>query len=171
MYDLENLNVVIGNSHNEGEENDFVGLTGGPDSPNCENSAERNYYSSSNSGENEIRGFAGNGHSTSEIGPKNTLGSLTGEINQRISEEVNVLIDTSNLQIQRATNEAINDEVQYIQKLNVTKQRIELIGLFNYERLQNLFVNKNRKEVRFTGIEIMSRTVETKNLECGYILF
>ena len=45
MYDLENLNVVIGNSHNEGEESDFVGLTGGPDSPNCENSAERNYYS------------------------------------------------------------------------------------------------------------------------------
>ena len=115
--------------------------------------------------------FAGNGHSTSEIGPKNNLSSLTGEINKRISEEVNVLIDTSNLQIQRATNEAINDEVQYIQKLNVTKQRIELIGLFNYERLQNIFVNKNRNEVRITGIEIMSRTVETKNLECEYILF
>ena len=111
MYHLENLNVVIGNSHNEGEESDFVGLTGGPDSQNCENSAERNYYSSSNSGENEIRGFAGNGHSSSEIGPDNNLDSLTGEINQRISEEVNVLIDTSNLQIQRAINEAINEQV------------------------------------------------------------
>ena len=52
MSDLENLNVMIGGSHFEGDV--FDDLAGSPDSQSCTNSAERNSYSNSNSRENEF---------------------------------------------------------------------------------------------------------------------
>ena len=49
--------------------------------------------------ENEIRGFAGN---TFEIDPGSELNRLSGELNQRITQEVNGLMNSVSLQILRA---------------------------------------------------------------------
>ena len=106
MLELSNFQ-----NHYENEESDFHDLPGRPDCQRCEILTECNSHSNSNSRENEIRRIDGNVHSTIEIGSNNNLNHLTGEINKRTAQEMNGLMDSFNLQIQRATNEAINEHV------------------------------------------------------------
>ena len=47
----------------------------------------------SNSRENEISGFAGNGHNNTEVESGNELNRLSGELNQRITQERNGLMN------------------------------------------------------------------------------
>ena len=154
MSDLEKITLIVGSLPFEREESDCNDLTRRPDSQSCENSAERNSYSNSNSRENEIKGLAGNGHSTSEIGSNNNFNRLTGEIYQRLTQEMNGLMDSFNLEIQRAMNVAINEQVfssiqASFRALN--EQTTEREGNARRERSERISKNAFRHNIRFSN--------------------
>ena len=53
----------------------------------------------------------GNGHQSNEADSSSGNKSLSEELNQRITQEMNVLMSSVSSQIQRATSEAINEQV------------------------------------------------------------
>ena len=61
-----------------------------------------------------MKGFAGDGQS-SEVNSSIELCRLSGELNQRISQEMNGLISSVSMQIQRAINAAIYELMLQIQ--------------------------------------------------------
>ena len=93
MSDLENLNIIIGSSHFDKGENDMDDLRGRHDSQSFANSVEPNSHSNSNSRDNDSRGFAVYGQSTSETDPNVNLNHLTGVVHHRITQGMNGLID------------------------------------------------------------------------------
>ena len=65
----------------------------------------------SNSIENEIRGYVGNGQSSRETARAAISIRLSCELNQRITQEMNDLRCSVSSQIQRAKNEGISEHV------------------------------------------------------------
>ena len=65
----------------------------------------------SNSHETEIRTYAQTGHNSERTDSGSELNRLSGELNQRITREMSDFMDSVSSQIQRATNEAINDQI------------------------------------------------------------
>ena len=65
----------------------------------------------SNSRENEIRAFAGNGQNSREGDFSSEINRLSGELNQTISHEMNDLISSVISQIQNDISEAIIEQV------------------------------------------------------------
>ena len=72
---------------------------------------DHNTNSHSNFAENEIRRFAGNGQNSEEIDSGSDINRLSGELNPRITQEMNGLMNSVSLQIQRAISEVINEQV------------------------------------------------------------
>ena len=93
MSDLDNLKVMIGSSHFERGESDMDDLRGRHESKSCGNSVAPNSHSTSNSRDNEIRGFAVYGQSTSETDPNVNPNHSTGFIKDIITQEMNGLMD------------------------------------------------------------------------------
>ena len=62
--------------------------------------------SHSNSREDEIRGYAGNGQNSREVDSSCEINRLSGELNQRITQEMNDHRTSVSTQIQRAINGA-----------------------------------------------------------------
>ena len=67
--------------------------------------------SNSNSREDEIRGYAGNGHSSREADSSSEINRLSGEFNQRITQKMNILMNSVSSQFRRAINDAMNEQV------------------------------------------------------------
>ena len=67
--------------------------------------------SHANSREDEIWGYAGNGHNSREVDSSSEINRLSGELNQRITQEINDLMGSVSLQIESAISEAINEQV------------------------------------------------------------
>ena len=65
----------------------------------------------SNSGENEIRGFAGNGRNLREADSSSEINGLSGECNQRIAREMNDLMSSVSSQMPRTISEAVEEHV------------------------------------------------------------
>ena len=67
--------------------------------------------SHSNTREDEIRGYAGNGQNSKKFDSSSEIIRLSWELNQKITQEVNDLMISVSSQTQRAINEAINEHV------------------------------------------------------------
>ena len=111
LSDLENMVIMLGNSDFEREHSEFGNSPGRPECPSYHALVDHDTNSHSNSGENEIRRFAGNGHISWEIDSSSEINMLSGELNQRITQKMNDLMSSVSSQIQRAISEAINEQV------------------------------------------------------------
>ena len=66
--------------------------------------------SHSNSRKDEIRVYAGNSQNSREVDSSSEIIRLSGELNQRITQERNDLMSSVSSQIERAISEAINEQ-------------------------------------------------------------
>ena len=99
---------ILHSSHFESELSNSVRR---PDSPSYIALTNLDSNTHSYSRENEIRYFAGKGQSSREADSYSEIVRLSGELNQRITQEMNVLMSSVSSQIQKAINEAINEQV------------------------------------------------------------
>ena len=67
--------------------------------------------SHSKSREDEIWGYAGSGHNSRKVDWSSKINRLSGELNQRITQEINDLMGSLSMQIQRAVSVAVNEQV------------------------------------------------------------
>ena len=108
---LENMDVMIGSSLYEREGSEFGNSVRRPESRSNDTLVDHNSNNHSNSRENEIRAFAGNGQISEEISANNEMNRLTGKLNQRIAQEINGLMSSVSMQMQRVINQAIKEQV------------------------------------------------------------
>ena len=83
LPDVENLDIMQGSNHSEREDSEFGNSASRPEIPSYVALVDHNTNSHSNSGENEIRRFLGNGQNSGEIDSSNEINRLSRE-NQRI---------------------------------------------------------------------------------------
>ena len=100
---------MIGNGHFERDDSEFRNSVRWPESPRYDALIDHNGHSHSNSSENEVKGFTGNGRNTTEVDSGCEPNRLSGELIQRITQEMNGLMNSVSLQIQPAINEAMNE--------------------------------------------------------------
>ena len=67
--------------------------------------------SHSNSRENEIRGFASHGYNSGGTELSGEINALSVQLNQGVTQEMDGLMSSVGIQIQRAINEAIKEQV------------------------------------------------------------
>ena len=110
LSDLENMDVKIERSHFERDLDRSDSPNIHSESFNSEAQQINSVNTNSNSNENDIRSYAGNGNPTGENYGCN-LDYLTGEKNTMIAREMGSLMDTVSSQVQRAINSAIMKQV------------------------------------------------------------
>ena len=104
--DMENMDIILGSNHVEREE-----AIRRPESSSYNALTNHDSNSHSNSRENEIKGFAGNGHNSREAVSNSEINRLSGELNQRITQGMNDLMSRVSSQIKNVISEAINEQV------------------------------------------------------------
>ena len=97
--DLENTDIMLGSNHFEREDSEFGNPAIRPESPSYYALVDDITNSHSNSGENEIRRFAGNGQSSGNICSSSEMNRSSGELNQSITQEMNGIMNCVSLQI------------------------------------------------------------------------
>ena len=102
---------MLGSNHLERDESEFSNSVRRPESPSYNTLANHDVNFHSNSRDNEIRGYAGSGQNSGEVDSSSEINRLSGELNQRVTQELNDLMSSVSSQIQRAINEAVNEQV------------------------------------------------------------
>ena len=111
LFDIERLDIMLDGNSLDREECIPGNLGRRPENPSYGNFLNQNGLSHSNSREAEIRSYAQNGHSAREVDSSSEYNRLSGEINERFSQEMGDFMSTVSSQIQRAINEAINYQI------------------------------------------------------------
>ena len=102
---------MLGSNQLEREESEFSTSVCRPESPSYNASVNHDVKSRSTSREDQIRRYAGNGRKFREVYSSSKINRLSGELNQRITPEMNDFLSSVSSQIQRAISEAINEQV------------------------------------------------------------
>ena len=100
-----------GGNHLDREESEVTNFVRRPESPSYNTLINHDVNSHSNSREDEIKVYAGNGHKSGEVDSSSEINRSSGELNQRITQEMNDLMSNVCSQIQRAIHEAINEQI------------------------------------------------------------
>ena len=111
LSDIENFDIMLGGNNLETEERESSNSGRRPDSSCYDASMNQNTNSHSNSHEAVPRTYAQNGHSLRETDSSSEFNRLSGELSQRITQEMGDFMSTVSSQIQRALNEAISDQI------------------------------------------------------------
>ena len=112
LSNIENLDIMLGGKRNNLErESESSNFGRRPDSLFYDTSIIQNTNSHSNSQVAEIRTYAQNSHSLRETDSSSEFNRLSGELIQRITQEMGDHMSTLCSQTQRAINEAISDEI------------------------------------------------------------
>ena len=111
LYDTENLDIMLGGNSLDGEESVYSNPVRRPVSPSYENLLNQNDQSHSNSREAEIINCAQGGHSAIEADSASEFNRISGELNQKFSQEMRDFMSSVSSKFQRAINEAINDQI------------------------------------------------------------
>ena len=98
--DIGNLDIVLGGNYFERDGREFSNSVRRPASPSYKTSINKESNSHSNSKENEIRNFAGHGHNSGGTESDSEFKRLSGELNQRITQEMNNLMSSVSSLIQ-----------------------------------------------------------------------
>ena len=108
LSDIENLDILLaGITETEREESEPSNFGTRPDSPCYDASMNQNTNSHSNSREAEVRTYDQNrNQSVREADSSSEFNRLSGELNQRITQELGDFLSTVSSQIQKAINEA-----------------------------------------------------------------
>ena len=85
LSDIENLDIMLGSIRLEREDNEFSYFVRIPESPSYIALVDHDVNSHSNSREDEIMGYAGNGQNSREADSSNEISRLSRELNQRIT--------------------------------------------------------------------------------------
>ena len=109
LSDIENLDILLGSIRLEREESEFSNSVRRPGSPSYNALVNHDVNSHSKSREDEIGGYAG--QNSREVDSSSEIHRLSGELNQRITQEMNDLMSSVSSQIQRAISEASNEQV------------------------------------------------------------
>ena len=111
LSDMENMDIMLSRNHFEREDREFNNSDRRPESTSS--NASKNYDSNSHSTsrENEFRGFAGNGQNSREADSNSEINRLSGDLSQKITQEMNDLMCSVSSQIQRVISEAINEQL------------------------------------------------------------
>ena len=111
ISDIKNLGILLGSNRLEREESEFSNSIGRPESPSYNALVNHDVNSHSNSREDKIKDYAGNGQNSREVDSSSELNTLSGELNQRIIHHKNDSMSSVSSQIQRNINEAKNEKV------------------------------------------------------------
>ena len=107
LSDIENLDIMLGGNHLEREESEYDVSSRRSNSPNfnAHESNEKNFHPNSrenrSSNSTECGPYSAGIHSSAEFN------RLPGELNLRISREMDEMMNSVSDQIQRAINDAI----------------------------------------------------------------
>ena len=102
---------MLGSNRLERDETEFSNSVRRPESLSYNILANHDVNSHSNSREDEIKGYTGNGQNSGEVDSSSEINKLSEELNQRITQEMNDRMSSVSSQRQRAINEAINGQV------------------------------------------------------------
>ena len=113
LSDIENMDIVIGNSDTNSIERELRNVYDGSVETNRDHESNERNTQGSSSQANEFRKFRNihDAHVGRENSDRDNLETLSSELNDRISREINSLIGTVNVQIQRTVEEAICSQV------------------------------------------------------------
>ena len=111
LSDIKNLDILLGSNRLEREESEFSNSVRRTESPSYNALVNHDVKFHSISGEDVIRGHAGNGQESREVDSSSEINRLSAELNPRISHDMNDLMSSVSSQIQRAITEAINEQV------------------------------------------------------------
>ena len=109
--DMENLHMMLASRHSKSEENMNSNHLRRPESVNSnlfENS-EENFYL--NPRETELGVNSELGHNSTSANSSAEINRLSSELNSRISREMDEMMDSVSVEIQRAINDAISSQV------------------------------------------------------------
>ena len=109
LSDIENLEIMLGSNRLQREESEFSNSVRGPESPSYNGLVTHDVNSHSNFREDEIRGYAGNCQNSREVDSSSEINRLSGELKQRVTQEMNDFLCNVSSQIQRAINDAISE--------------------------------------------------------------
>ena len=111
LSEIENLDVMLGGSHFDREESEDKIFARRPECVNCnvcENNEENLHL---NTKENRSGNSADLGQNSTGASSTAEFNRLLGELNSRISREMDEMINSVSVQIQRAISDAINNQV------------------------------------------------------------
>ena len=111
LSDIENLDIMLGGNHLERGESEFSDSIRRPNSPNCnalEDDEEDNYL---NSRENRSSNSANYGLNSAGTDSSAEINRISGELNLKISKEMDEVINSVSVHIERAINDAISNQV------------------------------------------------------------
>ena len=111
ISDIENLDIMLGSNHLERQERELSNSVCRPESPSYNALVNHDVNSHFNSREDEIRGYARIGQNSREVDSSSEIKRLSGELNRRITQELNNLMSSVSSQISRAISEAKNEQV------------------------------------------------------------
>ena len=111
LSDLENMDIMLCSNHFQREDSEFGDSARRPESPSYNALVDHNTISHPNSAQNDIKRFAGNGHNSRNMDPISEINRLSGEPNQKITQEMNDLMRSVCSQDQWAISEAIYEQV------------------------------------------------------------
>ena len=110
LSDIENMDILIGNSDTNSIERELRNVYDGSVETNRDHDSNERNTQGSSSQANEFRNIH-DVHVGRENSDRDNLETLSSELNDRISREINGLIGTVNVQIQRTVEEAICRQV------------------------------------------------------------
>ena len=154
LSDIENLDIMLGGNHFEGEKNEDNNLTGRAESISymASENIEENLYS--NTRENRSSNNANLVLNSLGTTSSAELNKLSSELNSTISREMDEMMNSVSVQIQRAINDAISNHVlpqiqnafragsgHVTQKGNVPAEIPEI----NYEDIRNDKMRSNSR--------------------------
>ena len=109
LSDIENLDIMFGSNHLEREESNFSNSVHRPECPRYNALVNHDVSSHSNSREDKIRGYTRNSRVSREVDSSSEINRMSGDLNQRITQQMNDFMSSVSSQSQRVISEAINE--------------------------------------------------------------
>ena len=147
LSDYGNMDVMLGDGNSNSIERDLDSLINVPDGrrdyrsfPNRENSSQ----------ENEIRDINNQNEPVREERLIGSINTLSGEMNARMSREMETMMDFMQNQISRAINCAISERIipeiqNMVENLPLNQHGVEPSTSFNENGTGNMWKNTNEK--------------------------
>ena len=108
--DIENLDVMIGGNHFDREESEDSILSRRPESASC-NASDKGGSPHLNTRENRSGISTDRGQNSTGASSSAEFKKLSGELNLRISREMDEMMNSVSFQIWRAINDAISNQI------------------------------------------------------------
>ena len=110
LSDIENLNIMLGGNHFYREESEVIILARRPKSASC-NASDNEQNPHLNTRENRSSNSTDRGQKSTGASSSVEFNKLSGELNLRVSRELDEMMISVSIQVQKAFNDAISNEI------------------------------------------------------------